>query len=253
MRKRRLRWVGSTMQNSVNGSKKGGANNREKILSAAEILFAEHGYKGCTFRIISDATGINQSLLHYYFSTKQNLFSETFQSRAQELVSHRAELLDHAEAEGGDAPVPVERLVRCFIEPPLRMLQGNAGQRSFIRIHAQLRSDPIAFSLELRRQTFGPSTSRFVNTMARACPHLSWDAVAWRFNFMIGSYLVVVTQGGRIEDISGGQCDSKDIDTAIAHLVPSIVASFQAPDKKTNGALAVTDDGAVGRKGVRKS
>lgn len=218
------------MQNSSKRTRKRTGDNREKILSTAEILFAEHGYTGCSFRMISDASGINQGLLHYYFSSKQNLFSKMFQIRAQEMISRRMQLLDQAEAEGGDAPVPIERLVRCFIEPPLGMLQGDEGQRAFIRIHAQLRSDPIAFGLELRRQTFGPSTRRFVEALARACPHLSWEAVAWRFNFMVGSYLVVVTQGARIEDISGGRCDSKDIDTTIAHLVPSLVACFQAPD-----------------------
>lgn len=212
------------------GRKRPEDGSRNKLLSAAELLFAEHGYNGCTFRMISKKAGINQGLLHYHFGSKENLFSEMFVCRAQELVAWRMRLLDEAEAEADGAAVPIERLVRCFIEPPLRMLDGSRGQRAFIRIHAHLRSDPVPFGLDLRRRAFGASTTRFVEAMKRACPHLSLDAVVWRFNSMVGSYLVVVTQGARIEDLSGGLCSSRDIDAAIEQLVPPLVAAFQAPD-----------------------
>ena len=204
-------------------------------MDTAEQLFAKHGYEACTFRMISEESGVNQGLLHYHFGTKQNLFSEVFLRRARELVDRRMALLAAAEAEAGGGQVPIETLVRCFIEPPLRMLQGGPGHRAFVRIHAQLRNDPLEFGLELRRKAFGDSTQRYVEAMRKACPHLSPEAVAWRFNSMIGAYLVVVSQGGRIEDLSGGLCDSRDIDSAIQHLVAFIVAGFQAPDPTRRG------------------
>lgn len=204
-------------------------DNKDKILASAVILFAEHGYTACTFRMIAEHSGTNQGLLHYYFGSKQNLFCDVFEAWADVLVRRRMHLLDEAERRfpGG---VPVETLVRCFVEPPLRMLQDDECQRAFIRIHARLRSDPVEFGLDLRRRVFGPSTRRFVEAMARACPHLSWEAVAWRFNWMVGSYLVVVTQGARIGDISEGRCSPDDIDAALSHLLPVLVAGFTAPD-----------------------
>lgn len=224
------------MQKETTTVRRRTGDNRKKILEAAVLLFAEQGYTACTFRKISDQSGINQGLLHYYFGSKQMLFSEMFRESAQELIGRRMAQLDAAEEEHRGGPIPVERLVRCFVEPPLRMLQGDAYQRAFIRIHAHLRSDPVDFGLDLRRETFGPSTMRFADAMARTCSHLSWEAVGWRFNSMVGSYLVVVTQGARIGDISGGLCNPDDIDEAIAHLVPVLVAGFLAPDPSERAA-----------------
>lgn len=206
------------------------SGSREKILGAAERLFADHGYEACSFRMISRDSGINQGLLHYHFGTKKNLFFEVFLRRARVLAEERMALLDQAEAETRGAAVPVETLVRCFVEPPLRMIQEGEGARAFVRIHSQLRNEPLAFGRELRRMAFDGPTLRYMAAMRKSCPHLSDEAVCWRFNFMIGTYLVVISQSGRLEDISRGKYSTQDIDAALSHIVPFIVAGFQSAD-----------------------
>lgn len=205
-------------------------DTRTKILNKAEQLFAKHGYEACSLRTISINSRVNQGLLHYHFGSKKNLFSEMFLRRARELVRQRIELLDEAEAAAAGRPVPVETLVRCFIEPPLRMLQGGPGERAFVRIHSQLRSDPVGFGIDLRRQAFGESTKRFIEAMRHSCPHLSAEAISWRFNSMIGAYLVVISHGARIEDFSDGLCSSDDIDAALRQILVFIVSGFNAPE-----------------------
>jgi TetR/AcrR family transcriptional regulator, regulator of cefoperazone and chloramphenicol sensitivity len=48
------------------------------LLISAGRLFAEHGYDGVTTRMISTAAGVQLSAIHYHFSTKENLYLETF-------------------------------------------------------------------------------------------------------------------------------------------------------------------------------
>ncbi len=48
--------------------------NEKRILEAAEIVFAEHGYKGATTKRIAEIAGIPKANLHYYFSTKESLY-----------------------------------------------------------------------------------------------------------------------------------------------------------------------------------
>jgi len=206
-----------------------GSDVRERLLDTAELLFAELGYASCTFRVIAGESGINQGLLHYYFGSKQNLFSEAFMRRARVVATHRDVLLDEAVKRHGAGRVPLEVLVRAFLTPALSMAQEGPGGRAFVRIHSQLRSEPGDIGLELRRQAFGASTQRYVKALAEACPHLPKKAVFWRFNFMVGSYLVVSSQGGRLEDYSGGTCASQDVESALAQLVPFVVAGFMAP------------------------
>lgn len=53
------------MQNNV--------STKEEILDAAYIVLVERGYDGFTTQAVADEADRNQSLVHYYFETKQDL------------------------------------------------------------------------------------------------------------------------------------------------------------------------------------
>jgi TetR/AcrR family transcriptional regulator len=63
-------------------------NKTEKlILDAAKLVFLEKGLKGARMQEIADKAGINKSLLHYYFRTKDKLFNIVFENIANDLFS----------------------------------------------------------------------------------------------------------------------------------------------------------------------
>lgn len=53
-------------------------NTEEKILNAAKKIFVEKGNDGARMQEIADEAGINKSLLHYYYRSKEKLFSAVF-------------------------------------------------------------------------------------------------------------------------------------------------------------------------------
>ena len=53
-------------------------NTRDKILSAAKLVFQSKGMAGARMQDIADEAGINKALLHYYFSNKEKLFDVIF-------------------------------------------------------------------------------------------------------------------------------------------------------------------------------
>ena len=54
-------------------------STEEKILEAAKTIFHRKGFEGARMQEIADEAGINKSLLHYYFRTKDRLFDAVFQ------------------------------------------------------------------------------------------------------------------------------------------------------------------------------
>ena len=50
----------------------------EQILIAARKVFTSKGYDGTSMQEIANEAGINKSLLHYYFRSKDKLFTEIF-------------------------------------------------------------------------------------------------------------------------------------------------------------------------------
>jgi len=53
-------------------------NTEEKILEAAKEVFLEKGNDGTRMQEIADKAGINKSLLHYYYRSKEKLFAAVF-------------------------------------------------------------------------------------------------------------------------------------------------------------------------------
>lgn len=58
--------------------------NVQKILQAAEKVFAEQGYGGTSMGDIAEQAGLPRSNLHYYFTTKDELFRAVLQDLLEE-------------------------------------------------------------------------------------------------------------------------------------------------------------------------
>jgi len=52
----------------------GTGDARERLLAAAEKLFAEKGYAATAVHELTDAAGVNRALLYYYFEDKHSLY-----------------------------------------------------------------------------------------------------------------------------------------------------------------------------------
>ena len=72
----------------VNTSK----DNEQNILEAARRVFTKKGMHGARMQEIADEAGINKSLLHYYFRSKDKLFEavfwQTFKSFLPRIFEH---------------------------------------------------------------------------------------------------------------------------------------------------------------------
>ncbi|GGE25246.1 transcriptional regulator, TetR family [Gemmobacter megaterium] len=70
--------------------------NERLILQAAEKVFAEAGFGGATMQLIADMAGLPKANLHYYFTTKEDLYRRVVQE-IFEIWLHAADAMDHAE------------------------------------------------------------------------------------------------------------------------------------------------------------
>jgi len=62
-------------------------DGRTQILYEAEQLFAEFGYELTSTRLIAARSGLNMSLINYYFGSKMGMYEEIFKSRLREINS----------------------------------------------------------------------------------------------------------------------------------------------------------------------
>lgn len=65
----------------------GDSSMEERILASAERLFLSKGYNLTSMTEIARDTGCTQALVHYYFRTKENLFSKIFEEKFRQFIS----------------------------------------------------------------------------------------------------------------------------------------------------------------------
>ncbi|MFA4945625.1 MAG: TetR/AcrR family transcriptional regulator [Lentisphaeria bacterium] len=61
---------------------------RQRILEAAVGVFADHGLKGATTRLVGQAAGVNSALIYYYFEDKETLFTEVIRLVLRDFLEH---------------------------------------------------------------------------------------------------------------------------------------------------------------------
>ncbi len=86
-----------------------------KVLAAATAEFHEKGFTGARMQEIARRAGLNQSLLHYYYRTKDRLFEAVFSRAARHVMVPVLEVL------GSSLPLreKVERFVHTYIDQVL--------------------------------------------------------------------------------------------------------------------------------------
>src|SRR3981081_4080050 len=101
-------------------SKKTGAKPRkERILDAAERLFARHGFYGVSVRNITDAAEVDVALVNYHFGSKRELFAAVFQRRAEILNPERLARLEEVRRAALPGVPSLEDIINSFTYPLL--------------------------------------------------------------------------------------------------------------------------------------
>ncbi|MBN2424916.1 MAG: TetR/AcrR family transcriptional regulator [Calditrichaceae bacterium] len=93
------------------------SNTEEKILHTAMEVFVEKGLLGARMQEIADRAGINKALLHYYFRTKERLYSHIFQFILKKSAGDIIELLN--------SNLPFEDLLKNFISKYIDIVHKN--------------------------------------------------------------------------------------------------------------------------------
>lgn len=98
---------------------------KERILEAAEALFAERGFEGVSVRDITQAAQTHLSAVNYHFGSKKQLYVEVFRQSVLPKMRSVAENLSlFSEDEELKAEETVSLMVRSILSRPLHELAG---------------------------------------------------------------------------------------------------------------------------------
>lgn len=203
---------------------------RDVILDVAERLFAAEGFAGTSLRKIMAEAGVNFAAVHYHFGSKEALIQELLNRRLVPLNRTRLRLLDELEAQAGEGPLDLKKVLEAFIAPALRLSQDREhGGAVFMKLVGRFYHETGEYAQQLLRQQFGDVLRRFVTALQRAVPEVPLSEVSWRVQFLFGALSYTMVDRSLVAWISEGQCDPTNLDEAVAALVAFAAGGFTAP------------------------
>lgn len=99
-------------------------NTENQILEAAKKVFLEKGMAGARMQEIADAAGINKSLLHYYYRSKDKLFLAVFRFAVLQFLPGIQEMIT--------SDIHFEEKIRRFVHRYIDILLENPFVPMFI-------------------------------------------------------------------------------------------------------------------------
>jgi AcrR family transcriptional regulator len=114
----------------------------ERLISAAEVLFASHGIDGVSLREINRAAGAkNASALQYHFRDRDGLLRALMAKHRRDVEARRHAMLDAYEADGRD---DLRTLAGALVRPLAAKLSDSDGGPQYLQILADLTNRPRA-------------------------------------------------------------------------------------------------------------
>jgi AcrR family transcriptional regulator len=210
-----------TAKNAVPADARGSA---ERMLDAAERLFAEHGMSEVGLRAISAEAKVNLASVSYYFGSKEALVEDVFRRRATKIADERDRGLEIALAEP-DPHKRLEKIRRVFLETGFSGDTPEATAR-FAKLRARINTEDTALARRLLSESFDAGSRRFLAAIAGTLPHLDAAEIGWRFHAMLGIMVYTMANSGRIQALTDGGVDPSNYLAAIDRLLPVVTAIF---------------------------
>src|ERR1700754_2102098 len=200
------------------------AATRDRILDAAERLFAERGVLAVSNRQIGEAAGQgNNSVVGYHFGGRSELVLAILRRHAVAVEQLRADLL--ARVGPGSA---LHDWVGCLVRPLPAHLAALGEQSWHARFLAQASNEPTLRAVIRSDAKASPTLRRALEGMFELLPAFPAEVRAERGEM---SRLVVVHMCAEHERAlqNGSAGPNHTRDTAAAHLVDAVVGLWLAP------------------------
>ncbi len=154
---------------------------RERILDAAEQIFATRGVDGASMRAITARAKVNLSVAYYYFKDKEALLFAVFERYVKPLMDKQLILLEKARQDAGTLSIAPRRLLEAMILPRAECVSETVHQLFTMLLVRRSELEMRVFQA-IEKATQG-IRERFISEFQKTFPKLS----AVELNFRIES------------------------------------------------------------------
>ena len=202
-------------------------STKQKILDAAEQLFAERGFADTSLRTITGVAEVNLASVNYHFGSKKELIKAVM-DRYLSVFMPAAEqaLLQQLAMPKGN----LHQVFGCFVAPLMTLTRVHArGPEVFLQLLGRGYIDNQGFLRWFIINHYGSVLSHFNQAIQAAAPHLSAADLFWRLHFTLGTLVFTMASSDALRDIAQTDFNEEiDIEGLVYKLIPYLAAGVAA-------------------------
>ena len=198
-----------------------GDMTRDKILNAAEALFAQGGFASVSLREITTRAEVTLALSTYHFGTKEKLLEAVVARRADILCDARKARLSALQNPS------VRDVLDAFMAPMFEKAASDEPQwADYFRVLARLGEDN--HWLDVLARHFDETAKLFVAALMDAMPAADRGHVARAFTMVLQIMLATVSKHGRVDMLTEGSVHGGDLDDAYPVLLQFVTQGLES-------------------------
>ncbi len=190
----------------------------DRLLNAAESLFAERGYDGTSIRDITAKADCNLAAVNYHFHSKDNLYTEVFRRRLQLIRNTRLESIESSMNEDVVRP-DLKKLLRSFAKTFIGTTLENSTWRNFMRLMTREMLDNHLPSNLFYEEIIAHIQPVMVKALVKLCPGLTEPQAARSLFSIVGQLIHAIHLKEMFSKVENIDLPIFDLDKYLDHIV----------------------------------
>ena len=196
----------------------------DRILDAAEQLFASHGFAATSLRSITSKAEVNLAAVNYHFGSKEALIQAMFARLLDPLVTSFPQML--AALQGSEDTVDLEGILHVLVDQMTADARHLALSMKLVALAFSQGQERLKVYLHERCAEVLQACRQL---LIKACPDLPMAEVFWRVYFMLGSVVFTCSGAGTLQAIAASDYGVNDeLADIIRKMVPFMAAGLRA-------------------------
>ncbi|MBD1388569.1 TetR/AcrR family transcriptional regulator [Neiella sp. HB171785] len=202
---------------------------QNKILDAAERLFAERGFADTSLRLITSEADVNLASVNYHFGSKKALIKAVLARYLEQFMPRLSNALDELLA--AEQQPTLHQVFDSFVEPMLALNNfRSSGTNIFMQLLGRGYSDSQGHLRWFLTTQYGDVLTKITAAVKRANPELSPGEFFWRMHFTLGTVVFTLASNEALRDIARSEFNENlDVEGLVRRLVPFLAAGVGAP------------------------
>lgn len=210
----------------------------ERILDAAEQLFAEKGFAETSLRLITSKAGVNLAAVNYHFGSKKALIQAVFSRFLGPFCQSLERELDRRQGKPEQVTC-LEELLELLVAQALAVKPRSGNDLAiFMRLLGLAFSQSQGHLRKYLEEVYGKVFRRYMLLVNEAAPKVPPLELFWRVHFMLGAAAFSMSGIKALRAMSEADFGvNTSIEQVMRQLVPFLAAGMRAETGLTDPAL----------------